>query len=100
MPSGENSFPERLAQKWFGAAIRWYAEEHQGCPRCQDRHCVFRAVWGSRVEYYCTACDFSAAHDEATGSYAATAGNAMPSGVPLVLGTEIGRCNEENVSRF
>jgi hypothetical protein len=78
------SFPQRLAQKWFAEARRWYVEEHQGCPRCQGRHCVFRARWGSRVEYHCTACDFSAAHDEAQGAYAATVGESMPTGVPLL----------------
>jgi hypothetical protein len=83
MSSSVESSLQALAQKWFRAAIRWYVEEHQGCPRCQGRHCVFRARWGNRIEYHCTGCDFSAAHDEVTGVYAATNGEAMPSGVSL-----------------
>jgi hypothetical protein len=84
MTFSADSSPERGARSWFGAALRWYVEEHQGCPRCQGRHCVFRARWGNRIEYHCTACDFSAAHDEATGTYAATDGDAVPPGIPLV----------------
>jgi hypothetical protein len=72
-----------LARQWFIKAIRWYVEEHQGCPRCRGRHCVFRATWGSRIEYHCTECDFSAAHDETAGTYAANLGEPTPTGVPL-----------------
>jgi hypothetical protein len=77
--------PERVAQTWFIETSRWYVEEHQGCPRCQRRHCVFQARWGSRVEYHCTGCDFSAAHDEATGTYAAMVGDPAPPGAALPL---------------
>ncbi len=78
MSVGMERDSQGLAQKWFREAMRWYVEEHQGCPRCHGRHCVFRARWGNRVEYHCTGCDFSAAHDEATGVYAATNGEALP----------------------
>ena len=60
---------ERTAAEWFAEARRWYIEEHQGCPRCQTRHCVFRSQWGPRTEYHCTACDFSTAHDGHTSRY-------------------------------
>jgi hypothetical protein len=72
------------ARDWFAEAVRCYAEEHQGCPSCRGRHCVFRAQWGSRTEYHCNECDFSAAHDEDAGQYVATAGR-EPGGSPLVL---------------
>jgi len=62
------------ASDWFQAAVRWYHEEHQACPRCKDRHCVFRSRWGARLEYHCTICDFSAARDEATGEAAVILG--------------------------
>jgi hypothetical protein len=85
MKVSADGLSQRVAQEWFVNARRWYVEEHQGCPRCQGRHCVFRALWGSRVEYHCTACDFSAAHDEATGIFAANDGEATPPGVELVV---------------
>jgi len=53
--------------EWYEAAEFWHTEEHQGCPCCRGRHCVFRSEWGDRVEYYCTACDFSASRDRQTG---------------------------------
>jgi hypothetical protein len=58
---------EWTADQWFAEASRWYVEGHQGCASCHGRHCVFRSEWGSRVEYHCTACDFSACHDAQTG---------------------------------
>ncbi len=85
MAACADGLPHQLAQKWFVAAIRWYVEEHQGCPRCQVRHCVFRARWGSRIEYHCTACDFSAAHDEASGTYAVSDSEPTPTGVTLLV---------------
>ena len=72
------------ARDWFGEAVRCYAEEHQACPCCRERHCVFRARWGSRTEYHCNECDFSAAHDEGSGDYVAATGR-EPGGLPLVL---------------
>src|SRR5690242_8112737 len=84
MTFSANRSSQRVAQKWFVDAIRWYVEEHQGCPRCQDRHCVFRARWGSRVEYHCTACDFSVAHDEATGACTVSDGEPSPPGLSLL----------------
>ena len=65
---------ERSASEWFAEAKRWHVEEHQGCPRCRERHCVFRSQWGARVEYQCTECDFSAAHDFQTGRSSFTGG--------------------------
>ena len=58
---------ERATWEWYEAAEFWHTEEHQGCPCCRGRHCVFRSEWGDRVEYYCTACDFSASRDRQTG---------------------------------
>jgi hypothetical protein len=57
----------RSPAEWFAAAARGYVEAHQGCPCCGNQHCVFRSEWGARVEYYCSACDFSACHDRQTG---------------------------------
>lgn len=69
---------------WFAAAVRWYEQGHQACPCCRGRHCVFRARWGSRTEYHCNECDFSAAHDDQAGAFVAALGR-EPGGVPLVL---------------
>ena len=55
------------ADQWFAEASRWYVEGHQGCPSCHGAHCVFRSEWGARVEYHCTACDFSACRDAESG---------------------------------
>jgi hypothetical protein len=66
---------EQTTVEWFAAAERWYRDEHQGCPCCGGRHCVFRSEWGARVEYYCTACDFPACHDRQTGRCFAVAGD-------------------------
>jgi hypothetical protein len=74
----------RTARDWFNEAKRGYSEKHQACPCCRSRHCVFRARWGSRTEYHCTACDFSAACDEEQGTFSATLG-IPPVAVPAVL---------------
>jgi hypothetical protein len=66
---------ERSPNDWYREAVRWYVEEHQGCPCCRRRHCVFRSTWGRRVEYYCSACDFSACHDGQTGRSFASRGD-------------------------
>jgi hypothetical protein len=58
---------QRSATEWFQAAEKSYSGDHQGCPSCRKPHCVFRSQWGTRVEYYCTSCDFSTARDGATG---------------------------------
>jgi hypothetical protein len=75
--------------QWYEAAAHWHLQEHQGCPCCGGRHCVFRSEWGLRVEYYCTACDFSASHDAATGRFftTAAAGRERPAAVldPVAL---------------
>jgi hypothetical protein len=74
---------------WFEAAECCHLHEHQGCPCCRGRHCVFRSEWDGRVEYYCTACDFSASHDPRTDRYFTTAasGRERPTTVldPFVL---------------
>jgi hypothetical protein len=84
MTSDSDTGQPQTARDWFAEARRCYLEEHQGCPCCHGRHCVFRARWGSRVEYHCNECDFSAAHDDQTGECAATSGR-EPGGAPLVL---------------
>ncbi|HVS38067.1 MAG TPA: hypothetical protein VMS17_21075 [Gemmataceae bacterium] len=70
-------------KQWFEAAEHCQLYEHQGCPCCHGRHCVFRSDWGGRVEYYCTACDFSASHDRQTGRFFTTAasGREQPTAV-------------------
>jgi hypothetical protein len=63
---------ERTPIQWYQAAVRCYVENHQGCAKCGQSHCVFLARWGPRTEYYCSACDFSTCHDGETGrSFAA-----------------------------
>jgi len=73
----------RTPTEWFEEATRWYVEAHQGCPCCGNQHCVFRSEWGCRVEYYCSACDFSACEDRQTGHcYSAIGeGNNQPNGL-------------------
>ena len=72
------------ARDWFDEAVRCYSQEHQACPCCRARHCVFRARWGGRTEYHCNECDFSAAHDELTVAHVATTGQET-NGPPFVL---------------
>jgi hypothetical protein len=74
MTSEHETAQPRAARDWYAEASRCYVEEHQGCPCCGGRHCVFRALWGSRTEYHCNECDFSAAYDEAAETYAAAYG--------------------------
>jgi hypothetical protein len=66
---------ERTPLEWYEEAVRAYAEEHQGCPRCGAQHCVFGSQWGQRFEYYCSACDFSTCYDGQTGQYFAVIGD-------------------------
>jgi hypothetical protein len=65
---------DRAPSEWFADATRWYLQGHQGCAHCRGQHCVFRSEYGTRVEYYCTACDFSACHDRQTNRYFAALG--------------------------
>jgi len=58
---------ERTAAEWFRVAMDCYVVNHQGCPFCRGQHCVFRSLWGKRIEYYCSACEFSTCLDGATG---------------------------------
>ncbi len=74
-----HGLPGRTADEWFAEALRWYSEEHQGCPCCQVRHCVFRSQWGARVEFYCTSCDFSTARDGVSHRCIAERGDGRPS---------------------
>jgi hypothetical protein len=66
---------ERTPAEWYQEAVRCYVEGHQACPNCGARHCVFQSHWGPRVEYYCSACDFSTCHDAQTGRYFAAIGD-------------------------
>jgi hypothetical protein len=66
---------DRTPAEWFHAAVRSYDEEHQGCAHCRNRHCVFRSRWGDRIEYYCSACDFSTSHDRAADRFYAAMGD-------------------------
>jgi hypothetical protein len=65
----------RAPSEWFQWAAEWYVQGHQGCVCCGRQHCVFRTEWCHRVEYYCSACDFSTCHDSRTGHYYATLGD-------------------------
>jgi hypothetical protein len=65
-------------REWFAEAALWYREQHQGCPHCRGQHCVFRSERFNRVEYYCSACDFSVCHDRNTGHYFAAPGTGCP----------------------
>jgi hypothetical protein len=86
MRSSTDRLLGRTPDEWFADAVRCYLEQHQGCPCCGARHCVFRSLWGTRVEYYCTACDFSAACDAASRYCTATCGDCPASpDVPLAL---------------
>jgi hypothetical protein len=79
MGSSVERLPGRTAEEWFNDAVRWYLEGHQGCPCCQAHHCVFRSVWGLRIEYHCTACDFSVARDGQSLRCTASRGEGKPS---------------------
>jgi hypothetical protein len=79
---------ERTAVEWFADATRWYVEGHQGCACCHQQHCVFRSEWGRRIEYYCTACDFSTCHDGQSGRYFATPGEPSGAGPAVLLDSE------------
>ena len=79
---------ERTAVEWFVDAARWYVEGHQGCVSCGGQHCVFRSEWGARVEFYCSACDFSVGHDIRTGRYFAVAGQPEPLPETLLVGDD------------
>src|SRR4051812_45300149 len=72
-PGGEHC-ANRAPSEWFVEATRWYLQGHQGCAHCREQHCVFRSAYGVRVEYYCTACDFSVCHDTQTDRYFAALG--------------------------
>ena len=61
--------PERSSREWYAEAARCYVERHQGCAWCGGSHRVYRQKRGSRVEYSCNGCDFSASHDLETHSF-------------------------------
>lgn len=69
-----NSQTELTPRCWFQEAARWYVEKHQACPWCRGRHQVYKSQRGSRLEYYCSACDFCASHDQESGDYFAAPG--------------------------
>jgi hypothetical protein len=81
---------DRSPEEWFQQAVRSYEEEHQACAHCRNRHCVFRSCWGKRIEYYCSACDFSASHDGATARYYATLGDGRQLAASLFNGSDHG----------
>ncbi len=66
---------EWTAADWFRAAMDCYVVDHQGCPCCREQHCVFRTLWSRRVEYYCSACEFSVCLDGVTGECHHVAGD-------------------------
>jgi hypothetical protein len=62
------------AVQWFEKAARSHVEQHQGCPWCGGRHCVFKSSRGDRVEYSCSSCDFYACHNFQTNRYYSSPG--------------------------
>jgi hypothetical protein len=66
---------ERSAADWLLAAMDCYVVEHQGCPYCHERHCVFRSLWAKRIDFYCSTCEFAVCLDGQTGTCHATPGN-------------------------
>ena len=75
--------PSRTPGNWFQSAARWYVEGHQGCVSCQGQHCVFRSQCTQRIEYYCSACDFSTCHVLRSGTYYAIVGDGT--GLPGIV---------------
>jgi hypothetical protein len=69
---------ERTARDWYEEAQRAYVEGHQACASCGRRHQVYKGHRGSRLEYYCPACDFFTFHDERSGQFYAVAGHEAP----------------------
>jgi hypothetical protein len=68
---------KRQARDWFHAAARCYVEKHQACASCGEQYCVLRSEWGSRIEYHCSACDFSVSHDSVSGLSFMAAGDGV-----------------------
>lgn len=66
--------PERSPREWYEEAARAHLEGHQACAWCGVAYQVYRAQRGSRLEYYCPACDFFAFHDTVSGKYFAALG--------------------------
>ena len=81
---------ERKAGEWYEASVRCYVQRHQGCARCGEQHCVLRSEWGTRVEFHCARCDFSACHDSCSGRYFASGGDEMG-----LLGVALGLTDAE-----
>jgi hypothetical protein len=69
---------------WYAQAARAYLVRHQGCPCCEGQHCVFRSVSGSRIEYYCSRCEFAVCRDQASGACIATPGKANAQSPTLI----------------
>lgn len=89
------SHATRTPAEWFHAAAHSYVAHHQGCASCGSQHCVFQSRWGQRIEYYCSACDFSACHDKESGQYFASEGDGRQ-----LAGTLLGRfdfCKDKNL---
>jgi len=69
---------ERTARQWFEAAEHAYLEGHQACACCGGSHQVYKGRRGTRLEYYCPACDFFAFRDDHSGQFYAVAGHELP----------------------
>lgn len=65
---------ERTAAEWFEEARRCYLERHQGCPWCGGSHRVHEVKRHARIEFYCSACDFQASYDTASGRFTSVPG--------------------------
>ena len=66
--------PAYNAENWFHEAVRWYAEQHQGCPWCLGANRVYKSDRNGVTEYRCGSCDFLVCHDRQTGRYFMGAG--------------------------
>src|SRR5262249_43692970 len=77
---------DRTPREWYQEAVRCYIEGHQACASCGAKHCVFQSRWGQRLEYYCSACDFSTCFDGQTGRYFAVIGDGRQLGDSLFGG--------------
>ncbi len=71
--------PEWTPADWFEKAAHAYVEGHQACAWCGGSYVVYRFQRGSRLEYYCSECEFYAGHDRQADHYFSAPGQAVAS---------------------
>ena len=79
--------PDRTARSGSRRQKRAYREGHQACASCGIMHQVYKGQRGTRLEYYCPACDFFAFHDNRNGQFYAAAGHGIPEVAHVLLAT-------------